>query len=302
MLNQALNQSYIEGILSEVSIKTDVGKTSGKEYIIGEIKVRVDKEVDGEIVPNEVPVFVMAMKLTKKGTTNPSYESILKVKNEFTSLAAAGGDESKADIVRIRTGNIQENAFYTRDGNLVSYGRVSASFIERVTNRAEFKPAATFKNVIVVANTREETDKEGEVTGRLVVTGLIPQWGGKIDMVNFVVENPQAVDHIRNYYKKGDTVQVAGDINYSVKTIETKVEAGFGEPMIERRTVSTREFIIKSGSPQGFDDDKAYAADGVREAVQARMARLEESKNRAAQASKPSTPAPANKDSLNFGF
>ena len=49
MLKQAENNVKIEGILSEVDVKEGVSKATQKPYIMGEIKVRVNQDINGEM-------------------------------------------------------------------------------------------------------------------------------------------------------------------------------------------------------------------------------------------------------------
>ena len=81
MLKKAENTCKIEGILSEIDLKTGSYIRDGKtiENIGGSIKVRVNQVLNGKETELDIPVFLFANKLTNKGGPNPAYASIEKV-------------------------------------------------------------------------------------------------------------------------------------------------------------------------------------------------------------------------------
>lgn len=293
MLKQATNDVCIEGILSQVNIHEDTSKRTGKHYVGGEVIVRVPLE-DREL---EVPVRVFANDKTNDGRDNPAFANIKKIL-DMKSIAACDGNVEQADIIRFDRANIKENAFYGRGGNFVSYPTVAGSF-SSVVRKDEFKPTASFDNVIVVGGIKEEEDANGDLTGRLIVTGILPQFGGRVDKIDYIVESEAAIKHISNNWKKGDTVRVCGLVNFTYKMIVETQEMGFGEPEIKTSTRQVKELIIRSGSGQGFDADAAYDVDEVSEALQQRQAYLSELK---ANVNNPANVAKEKKTSADFGF
>ena len=265
-MREALNQVTIEGILSEVSCREGKSPKTGKDYISAEIKVRVEQEINGVTKENEVPIRMFATKITNSGSINPAYESIYKMKEEFTSIAAS--DVDSADRVRL-TGKLASNDFYSKSGSLISYPIISASFINRI-NKEDMHPQALYHGVIVVGNTKDEVGKDGDPTGRMVLTGIIPQYGNRVDVVKFIVENEKAKNHIETYYSKGDTVEVQAKLNFSTKTTYEEVEMGFGDPIVRPRTESVREIIIVSGSEGGLEGELAYEKEAIDTALQRR--------------------------------
>jgi hypothetical protein len=198
----------------------------------------------------------------------------------MTSLAACGGDCDKADRIRFDNAAIQMNEFYNRDEKLVSYPTVRGTFSRKV-EASKCVPAASFSNVIVVGGLKEETDRNGDLTGRLIVKGILPQWGDRVDVVDYIVASDAAKNHIQTYWQKGDTVRVAGVVNFT-STVETEiVEMGFGEPEIKHRTRSVSELLITKGSQGALDAEFAYDPEVISEALTKRQAYLNELKNNA---------------------
>ena len=302
MLKQAENSVKIEGILSEIDLKTGTTNKNGKtvEYIGGSIKVRVTQMINGQEVDLEIPVYMFSNKLTNAGGPNPAYESINRVMTEYTSIAA-GGIEA-ADRVRITNGNIRMNEYYNQNGSLNSYPRINASFVTKITDLTKFNPEASFSAVFVIAAMGPETDRDGvALENRFKIRGILPQYGGKVDVVDFYATNPNVIDAVSTYWSEKDTVKINGKLNFTSTVEEKMVEVDFGEPRMERRTVSVSELIITGGTQTPLDGEFAYDEDEIATALQERQAYLATLKEKAKSkdAAPKATPA---KKGFDLGF
>lgn len=279
MLQSKENRVKIEGILSEIDLKTGSFKKNGQEVnsIGGSIKVRVNQKLpNGEEQELEIPVHMFASELTNKGTSNPAYESIARVMNEYTSIAAAGIEA--ADRIRITSGTINMNEYYGQGGNLVSFPRINASFITKV-KREEFKPEATFSVVFMIGSKAFATDKDGvEIPDRYKIGAVLPQYGGKVDVVEFLATSQGVIDATSNYWNVGDTVKANGRLNFTSRTETTLTEVDFGEPKEETRTISVSELIITGGSSTPLEGEFAFDQNEIQAALKERQARLAEMK------------------------
>lgn len=266
---QAKNEVFIEGLLSEIALKEV--KYGGREGFAGEVMIELEQEVSGVTTPVIIPVSVFTYKLKNDGNPNPAYVGLEKLQESFTSVAAGGREN--ADKIRVRAGSIMENVYINERKEIVSYPRVRNVFFDRVTG--DFSPRADFVVKIVIAGIKEEYDNEGIETGRLLIKGVIVQYGKRVDVVDFVVENKQAVAFIQSNYKKNDTVLVSGKIRFVVTETTKEIEQGFGDPIIETSTVRRSELVITSGSGSGLDEDSAYSAEDIAAALKARTERIE---------------------------
>lgn len=304
MLREAENKVRIEGVLSETDLKYGSFQKNGKtlETVGGVIKIKVSQNINGEDKVNEIPVHMFSTKYTNAGKPNPAYESIEKVMNEFISIAAAGG-EVGADRVRITGAKIQMNEYHAPDGHLISFPRITASFVTKI-KKEECKPEATFSAEMVVAKRTFEVDKDGVETGRYKISGIIPQYGGKIDVVDFLASNRSVVDAIEQYWSEQDTVRCTGRLNFTSVTVTHMEEQGFGEAIERTRTRNVNELIITGGSPTPLEGEFAFDIDEINEAIAARKARLEEQKNKDANKThQRSAPAEQSSKGLNdLGF
>ena len=303
MLRQATNKVLIEGILSEVKINYGSYVKDGKtvENIGGTINVRVNQRINGEDVVCEIPVRLYSQKYTRAGAPNPAYESIQKVMDTYTSIAAAGSEEG-ADKVRL-TASIRMNEFYGQDGALHSYKQIQASFVNRATG--EFKPRADFELEFALSDMKYATDKDGvEQDGsdgnapRFEIKAAVPQYGGVLDYVPLVATNPKVIDHIKTYWEKGKTYRANGTLLFKSETHIVTKEVDFGEPIEETRTFSTHDILVRGGAQDPLQGDFAFAPEELKKAASERENRLNDLKTK--NISK-KTPAPVRKDEQSAG-
>lgn len=292
----SLNEVSIEGILSEVNLKETTDK-NGNPAICGEYKIRTTNVIDGVSHQVEIPVRVYQSKITNNKKENPAYATAQKIMKDYVSIAAGG--EDKADAIRLpeRSTSLQENFFVSKTTGQMIYGAgIRASFANQI-NKADMDSGAKFKAIVVVGDLIDELDKNDNETGRLILKGVIPTWGGKVDVIDFVASNRKVIDHIRNSWHKGDTVMIGGVINFSSVVKETVSDEGdsFGEPIVNKKTQTVREFVITGGHESPLTEEEgAYSSDAIAEALQERQKRIEVKKNNA------STSAP--KKAPSFGF
>ena len=279
MLHEAENKVKIEGLLSETDLKYGSFVKDGNtiETIGGTIKVLVEQVVNGIPLKLEIPVNLFSQKYKKDGDLNPSYESIQRVKEEFKSIASAGGREG-ADKIRITGAKIKMNEFFSKDGRFVSSPRITSSFVGKATG--DFKPEASFTLTFAVSNIAPVVDKEGaEVEPKkLEVTAIVPGWQGKVEVVKLYATNPNVINAIEEYWEPDYTFKANGRLNFT-STTETYVEdVDFGEAIEKQRTRTVSELIITGGSQSALEDGNAFDIDELAQAMKARKARLEAQK------------------------
>lgn len=306
MLRQAENKVRIEGILSEISLKygSYVNKNTGAtvENVGGNIKVLVHQNINGEDVTLDIPVYMFASKYTNAGKPNPAYESIESVMKSYVSIAAAGG-EAGADKIRITNANIRMNEYYNQQGQLVSFPRVNASFVQKVTN--DYHPEASWSMQFAVSSMDYVTDKDGvEVEPKkLRIKVIVPQYGGKVDTMELFATNPKVIDAITNYWENQKTYTAKGRLNFSTTTQEVIEEMDFGEPEVRVRTTTVSELIVTSGTQAPLEDELAFDVYELAEALKEHKAYLESLKDKAATPKQAPAPAtPNSKAAIDLGF
>ena len=292
---QGQNKVNIVGKLVDVSFRNDKF-TDGREYESAKMTIRVTQTYGGREETSDVPVSMLAPRYTKTGGLNPGWTQIQDLKT-FKSMQTVGIDD--ATTVRISGGTIRENNYVSRSGQLIDGYQISTSFIGATTNMAN---TASFVMDIFIMDMKDEEDKEGNSTGRLIIKGAVVQYGGNLDVLNFIVEQPEAVDFIQRNWNINDTVTIKGRIR--ITTAEEKpVAASWGEDIPESTPRTVRELIITTGDDTGKDEDFAYAPEDIKKLYQARKARQEQmqldAKNKSNSANATSASTSANKYAWN---
>lgn len=285
MLKQGLNSVDVIGILKEVDLEEKADK-NGNEYVKGVITFLVSQEINGVYDDDEIPVNVFSYKLIrngdKRGQINPSYQSIMDLKDSYQSIASLGGDQkavNMADRYCCRNARLEINEFIGGDGRTVSYPRISGSFFNKISGA--FNPEASFKQEIVIKRMEPEVKDDAE-TGRLKIEGIAIQWGGRPDIITYYVGNRQAVEYFNDHWHPEDTVKIEGSIRWAATTEEAEIEddsvVSFGAP--KKRTINrtVKEFLITGGSEEPYSEGTAYDIDEVVRALQKKKDDLENSK------------------------
>ena len=134
------------------------------------------------------------------------------------------------------------------------------------------------------------------------IRGILPQYGGKVDVVDFYATSPNVISAVSSYWSEKDTVKINGKLNFTSKVEEKMVEVDFGEPRMERRTVSVSELIITGGTQTPLDGDFAFDEDEINEALKERQANLAAKKEKAKEKDGTKKAAPAKKGFSDLGF
>ena len=284
--SQAQNKVSISGKLLDVSFSS--GKTKkGVPYERANVTVRVVQTYGGKEEVSEISVPFFATQYTNSGAPNPAYRSIQQLK-EMKTVAQYGAD--MADSISINRAELQENNFVSKStGQLVSTHQFRASFF----NTGAAKNVATFsiKDAFIL-DMRDEVDREGETTGRLIVKVGIVQYGGRLDVLEMIAENPAHVDFISRNWNINDTLYIEGFIRSTVvEEFRTKTSS-WGEQIPESSTKTVHELIITNGDDCCVDEEIDYDPAESKKAFNARKARLEQLLQDAADAPKKSA-APA---------
>lgn len=275
MIQEKQNQIEVVGYLSEVDLKD--GSKDGKDYIAGTIKIKTEEAIGGKNVPIEIPFNVFSYNVTSKGNPNPAYESLQTVRDNMISVAACGSTEG-ATRVRVYTnkGGIRENAFINKQGQLINSARLNGSFFNYANSNQE--NCAKFETVIFILAIKDEVNRDGELTDRIIIDGGFVNYNGELQVVPFVVANKDAITHIKTYWKDGDTVKVFGKIAYTYEVETITEEVGFGEPVTKQKTVSHKEFLITSGSPAALDPEESFNNDDIVSALAERKRKQDQLK------------------------
>lgn len=259
LVGKLMNVDFGEGKLSD-----------GREYKRATVTIRVTQPVDGKEETSEIPVGFFATPYTSTGKPNPAYKSLVDLR-ELKTAQNVGVDN--ADQVRITSGVLSENNFVSRTGNLINGFQIRGSFI----NPAKLGDVATFITEVYIMDIHDETDREGDPTGRLIVRGGIVQYGGKLDVLDFIVEAPDKVEFVSRNWAVNTTQLIKGRVRVTSHEVESSGEgSGWGEDIPDTTTTFVRELIITGGDDEGKEEDFSYDPAEIKKAFNQRKAKIEQ--------------------------
>ena len=264
---QAGNKINLCGKLMDVAFGN--GKLSDRRtYERATVTIRATQTYGGKDETSDVQVGMFATEYTSTGKPNPAWKSIMDLKHMNTAQNV--GIDAAAHV-RMTGATLSENNFVSRTGQLINGWQIRGSFI----NEAKLSDVASFVTDIFIMNMHDEVDREGDTTGRLVIKGGIVQYGGKLDVVDFIVEAPDTVEYISRNWKVGDTVTVKGRIRVTSQEEEVQ-SSGWGEDVPDTTTRFVRELIITTGDDEGKEEEFAYDPAEIKKAANDRKAMIEQ--------------------------
>ena len=266
---QALNRVNIIGKLLDITFRNGT-LSDGRAYESASMTIRVTQSYGGQTQTSEIPVSMFASKYTQANKLNPGYEQLQELR-KLQTVQDVGIDD--AATVRITSGVLRENNYVAKSGQLINGWQISTSFI----GSGKATEVASFNTDIFIMDMHPEEDRDNNPTGRLVVKGAIVQYGGNLDVVEFIVEQPDSVEYIERNWNINDTVNVKGRIRMTV--VEEKssgANSSWGEDIPEVTTRTIRELIITKGDDQGKEEEFAYDSTDIKKAFNARKARIEQ--------------------------
>ena len=289
IMEQGTNRINIVGTLLDTTFRS--GKTAdGRAYESATMTIRVTQTFGGREEVSEIPVSMFASQYTRQNKPSAAWAQLQELKKLKT---AQNGGIEEAATVRINNASLRENNFVSRNGNLVSSWQINTNFL----SDGKAAEGATFAIDVFILDMHPEEDREGEPTGRLILKGGIVQYGGKLDVVEFVVEDPNSVDYVERNWNVNDTLQVRGRIRVtSVEEKNTSSTGGWGEEIPQATTRFVRELVITSGDDAAREEEFAYDVTDIRKAFNVRKAMIEQLQVDAKQKSAKTAAAPtANK-------
>jgi len=288
IMTEANNKVNIVGKLMDVTLGSGT-LSDGRKYERASLTVRVDQTFGGREEVSEIPLSMFATQYTKTNKVNPAYEQIQNLKKMKTAQNV-GIDE--ADTVRVSGATLRENNFVAKSGQLINGWQINTSFIG-TTNASD---VATFQEELFIMDMKDEVDREGDPTGRLVIKGGIVQYGGKLDVLEFIVEQPEAVEFISRNWNVNDTIGTVGRIRVTSQEEKTSGKtSSWGEDIPETTTRFVRELIITKGDDEGHEEEFAYDPIDIKKAFNVRKALIEQMQTEATQAKPAATTTSASK-------
>ena len=277
------NAVHIEGLVYQHDLKKKVSGPTSKNpntpFINGTLDIATD-----DALTNIVQVhFSYVTPTTKNGNPNNTYEVLKNIADNVVGNVMANGAD-KAGKVRIDT-SIGVNDFYTSRGGkdeLVSTKRNEGGFVHYANNdmNPDEKARNTFECDIVLTNVIDvDPNEEAQTEGHVILRGYVFGYGNTLIPVDFIANNPVAMDYFRNLEATPNTpvfTRVKG--RQISQTIVTKVteESAFGEPSVKEVRKNRKAHVVywAQTEPYLWDDESTITASELTELKAAREVHL----------------------------
>ena len=139
---------------------------------------------------------------------------------------------------------------------------------------------------------------------RYRIDAIIPQYGGKVDVVPMFAQSEGVISAVSTYWDIGNTVKDNGRLDFSATTETIIEEVDFGEPIEKTRTINRSDLIITGGSQEPLEGDYAFDNAEIQSALAERKIRLEKQKEKdmSRAASKQTPPQKSGNGFMDLGF
>ena len=229
-LKKGLNEVEITGVVKENKLKE--GKSDKGNYINGSLVIKT-----GEFSNIEIKVFVN--ELTKKGKEDIRYGVLKQIASGDLPTLADGATEEEAIKVNIWSDDPSFSAGFKEDifkpknsSKVVTKINIDLGF-RKIEIDDKIKPEdykAKFDVDVYVDKIKEEI-KDDEETCRVIVSGYVPVYGGKvipIEMVAGIVKDEEGnefdfAEQFRTDFDEGTPLRLWGKINFQQIVQEKKV-------------------------------------------------------------------------------
>jgi len=286
-LRQAINDITLIGEVKEQ--KLNLNKNKEGNYINGSLVINT-----GDFSEIEIKVFVAEK--NKKGKVKKSFEVLQKFINEdLLTLASCKNDEDRENVAKVRiqgqkefTPRFNEDIFKIKETEEVKTKVNIDLGFGNITVDSSIKPEdykAKFDVEMFVTSVKEEI-KQDEPTGRAIVSGWTPIYGGKVIPMEVVVgiilnddgEEFDFGEDILAQVEEGMTLNVWGDINYKSIITKTTKGGGLGRAKVEEHREYINELVVVGADIQE-DEEKEFDMELIKQAKIERDVAIEEKKN-----------------------
>lgn len=287
-LRNVINKIDLVGEVAEH--KLNKAKNKDGNYINGSLVIKT-----GEF--SEIELKVFSAEKNKDGKPKKTYETLKKIfDEEYLTLASCKTDEEREGVTKVRvyttnqdfTPQFKEDIFKPKGTNEVKtkltvdlgFGNIS---IDNNIKPEDYK--AEFEVELFVASVKEEM-KQDETTGRAIISGWTPLYGGKvmpIEVIAGIIIDDEGQeydfgDDILSQVEEGMTINVWGDINYKTIITKTKKGGGLGKAKVEEHREFINELIINGADIQE-DEDLELDIELIKKAIIERDVEIENVKN-----------------------
>lgn len=285
---QAINNITLVGEVKEH--KLVLNKSKDGNYINGSLTLKT-----GEFSEIELKVFVGEK--TKDGSkTKKVFETLKKIiDEEYLTIASCKNDEDRQSVAKVRvfgnkdfTPHFKEDIFKAKDADeVITKLSIDLGF-GTISYDSSLKPEdykAEFDVEMFVTSVKEEM-KQDEATGRVIISGWTPIYGGKVIPMTVIAgtiiddegQEYDFADDILSQVEEGMTIDVWGEINYKSIITKTTKGGGLGKAKVEEKKEYVNDLVIVGADIQEVEE-KEFDMELIKKAKIERDTEIENKKH-----------------------
>lgn len=290
-LKQTTNKSKFIGVLSEKALAVESGKMKddkGKEFDCDVIKGTISIETAN----GTFPLRVYSKSKKKDRTDNKMYAGLVTIMNDYVSkMDVSQGKAEVADTIECVV-KVDINDYVSKNsGKVVSSVQLGMNKANRVAADTESTTDLMLEGYI--GKIAPETDKDGEETGRLIVTLVTIGYGGVAKPFTILVPEDLA-DDFGDMYEEGQTSMLYCAVMMRHVGGSSNTTAAFGKRAKVSSGFDVQEIVLIGGDEPYEDDEdeegnsKCISAKDIKALMKERKLMLEQKeKDAQEEASKP---------------
>lgn len=249
--------------VKELTSKGEESKTftNLKGLVVKDLRTK-DKEIEMK------PTIPTMVSVAKKSEEELSQEEIARLAQNV--IIRGNGDFQP---------NASENAFVNKDFEVITNVQFNLGFgnVKFTEEPIPFEEQKAELVVDVLVKEVEAELVEAEETGRTVLVGVVPMFGGKVmpiktiaptEVVDEEGETVNMAEQVLDGVSDGDSLQLYLDINYISKVEKVKKKADFSRAKVEDKITKINELLLTGA--MFLSEDKEFDEDLIDEALKQR--------------------------------
>ena len=255
------NATHVEGLLYEHTLELKTtgpnSKNPGTQYIAGDIKIATDAART-----NIVPVhFTYVTATTSKGSANATYTLLNNIISGSIGTVMKDGAD-RAGRLRVDSAITLNEWYSDRNGTeeLISTKRNEGGFVHTADTFAEDENThSTFDCDSLITNvSHKDGDPEKNTPDKAIVKGAIFNFRNALLPVEFSAVDPRAIAYFEGLNatpKDPVFTRVKGRQVSEIVTRKIVEESAFGDPSVNERQTSHKDFVITWAAPSPYEWD-----------------------------------------------
>lgn len=300
MAKESRNYVKIVGYLKDNTLALGKSKT-GEDIISGSLTVLTDDNMEFRLFYYSKRWVKMRPGDTqqKENIYYKNLSALLPEKTTFLSNVllsdpSATADSAKKDLTRVTCiGAFEERFWKGKSDELNSMIDIRGREARIFTGTDKGLKSTYFSVEPYVQSVRNEMDKNGEETGRVILTGILTDYFGTAHKITFIANNPQIASAM-SYFELNNTYPMHG---YLSKTKRVYVRGGvsshaFGDAAEGKETIEfVDERIVSGGDTKPLMGGDYLDVESVKAAMDLRNEKMNKAKEAASVKSKGSSKA-----------